>query len=254
MANEILMEKREDRVAVVTLNRPNALNAINRAMVQALRTALRDIESDDDVDVIILAAAGEKAFCVGVDLKERQALSDSESHAFRLNELFPMYEELEKRTKPAIAIVNGHCLAGGFELALSCDMILATERSTFALPEVKWGLIPAAGGCRKLPKLIGTLRAKELILTAATISASRADHLGLINRIVPAENLMDEALALAKQIQANGQTAVRGAKRCIEHAMDMEHSTRFDIEVSTACYAAKDRKDGIAKFAGRKPS
>lgn len=254
MAAEILLEKRADRIAVLTLNRPNALNAIDRAMVQALRSAIRDIEADDTIDVVIMAAAGEKAFCVGVDLKERQTLSDDEAYTFRLGELFPMYEELEKRTKPAIAAVNGHCLAGGFELALSCDMILATERSTFALPEVKWGLIPAAGGCRKLPKLIGTARAKELILTAATIDASRAEHLGLINRIVPDESLTDEALALARRVQANVQVAVRGAKRCIDHAMGMEHSILFDIEVSTGCYAAKDRKDGIAKFAERKLS
>ncbi len=252
MAGEILLENRGDGIAVLTLNRPEALNAIDRAMVRAVRDAVRQIEADDTIDVMILAAAGERAFCVGVDLKERQTLSDDEAHEFRLGDLFPMYEDLEKLTKPAIAAVNGHCLAGGFELALACDMILATARSTFALPEVKWGLIPAAGGCRKLPKLIGAARAKELILTAATIDAARAEHLGLINRIVTAEALMDEAVALAKRIQGNVQVAVRGAKRCIDHAMDMDHSTGFDIEVSTGCYAAKDRKDGIARFAGRK--
>jgi enoyl-CoA hydratase/carnithine racemase len=254
MANEILLEKRADHIAILTLNRPNALNAIDRAMVAALRGAVRDIEADDEIDVVIVTGAGGKAFCVGIDLKERQALSDEEAEAYRLGEVFPMYEELERRTKPAIAAVDGHCLAGGFELALSCDMILATERSSFGLPEVKWGLIPSAGGCRKLPKLIGAARAKELILTASTISATDAERLGLINRIVPAATLMEDASSLARRVLGNVQIAVKAAKRCIDHALDMEHSTAFDIEVSTGCYASKDRKQGISRFGERKPS
>ena len=254
MANEILLEKRADRIAILTLNRPGALNAINRAMFAGLREAIRDIEADDAIDVVIVAGAGGKAFCVGIDLKERQTLGDAEAEAYRLGEVFPMYEELERRTKPAIAAVDGHCLAGGFELALCCDMILATERSSFGLPEVKWGLIPSAGGCRKLPKLIGAARAKELILTASTITAADAERMGLINRIVPAATLMEDALTLARRVLGNVQIAVKGAKRCIDHALDMEHSTAFDIEVSTACYASKDRKQGISRFGERKPS
>lgn len=254
MATEILIEKRDDRIAVLTLNRPQALNAINRAMVRSLREAIRDAEADEDIDVLIVAAAGGKSFCVGIDLKERQTFSDEEAHAFRLGELFPMYSELEHRTKPAIAAVDGHCLAGGFEIALSCDMILATPRSTFGLPEVKWGLIPAAGGCRKLPKLIGTSRAKELILTATNIDATEAERLGVINRIVPSDALLPQALDLARRILANVSVAVRGAKRCIDHALDLERCTPFDIEVSNFCYSAKERKEGVSKFAERKPT
>lgn len=248
---EILLEKRPDRIAVLTLNRPEAMNAINRPMAAALRAAMAAVEADDGIDLLIVTGAGGRAFCTGIDLKERQTLTDAEAHAYRLDELFPMYQALEDRTKPAIAAVDGHCLAGGFEVALSCDLILASPKSSFALPEVKWGLIPAAGGCRKLPKLIGAARAKELILTAATIKADEAERLGLINRVVPAEALFTEALRVAGLILANVQVAVRGAKRCIDHALDLEHSTAFDLEVSTACYAAKERKDGIAKFKGK---
>lgn len=254
MANEILIEKRGDRIAVMTLNRPQALNAIDRAMVRSLREAVRDIESDDEIDVFVVTGAGDKAFCVGVDLKERQVLTDEEASAFRSGELFPMYSELEQRTKPAIAAVDGHCLAGGFEIALSCDLIVASPRSTFGLPEVKWGLIPAAGGCRKLPKLIGAQRAKELILTAGSINAVEAERLGLINRVVASDDLLPNALDLAQRILGNVSVAVRGAKRCIDHALDMERCTSFDIEVANACYAAKERKAGVSKFAERKPA
>ena len=214
MTSEVLLHKRDDRIAVVTLNRPQALNAIDRAMAVALRKTIRDVETDDAVDAVIFTGAGERAFCVGVDLKERQALSDEEADKLRMGELFPMYRELEQKTKPSIALVNGQCLAGGFELALCCDMILATPGAKFGLPEVKWGLIPAGGGCRKLPKLIGMVRAKEMIFTAKPITAQEAERIGIINRIVAAENAMAEALELARQVLANVQVAVRGAKRC----------------------------------------
>ncbi|AKU14374.1 enoyl-CoA hydratase/isomerase family protein [Aromatoleum toluolicum] len=254
MANEIVLKKRSDGIAIVTLNRPEAMNAINRAMVRKLRDAIRDVESDEAVDVIIVAGSGGKAFCVGIDLKERQTLSDEEAAVLRLEEMFPMYSEFEAKRKPSIAVVDGHCLAGGFEIALACDLIFATPRSTFGLPEVKWGLIPAAGGCRKLPKLIGAARAKELILTASTFDAVAAERMGVINRIVSGEELMPQALEMAQCIRGNVQVAVRGAKRCMDHALDMEHSESFDIDISNGCYAAKERKEGVSQFAGRKPA
>jgi enoyl-CoA hydratase/carnithine racemase len=252
MTSEVLLDKRDDRIAIVTLNRPQSLNAIDRAMVRALRDTIADIERDDAIEAVIVTGAGEKAFCVGVDLKERQTLSDEDAHAFRMDELFPLYRELEQKTKPSIAAVNGHCLAGGLEIALCCDMILATPEAKFGMPEVKWGLIPAAGGCRKLPKLIGMARAKELIFTARTIAAAEAERIGIINRIVAAESLMPTALELCHQVLGNVQVAVRGAKRCIDHALDFEGSTSFDIEVANLCYAAKERKQGVSAFVTRK--
>jgi len=251
MADEVLLDKRNDRIAVMTLNRPQALNAIDRSMTRALRQAIRDVESDDTIDILIVTGAGAKAFCVGVDLKERQRLSDAEAHSFRMDELFPMYREIEQRAKPAIGLVDGHCLGGGFELALCCDLVLATPGSTFGLPEVKWGLIPAGGGCRKLPKLIGMARAKHLILTARTIGAAEAERIGIVNQVVPAEGAMAHALDLARQVLGNVQIAVRGAKRCIDHAMDDERTAAFELEVANSCYAAKERKEGIASFAAR---
>jgi len=252
MGSEVLLQKSKDRIGILTLNRPQALNAINRAMTLALRAAIHDVEADDEIDVLIVTGAGEKAFCVGVDLKERQTLSDEEAQSFRVGELFPMYREFEQKLKPSIAVVNGHCLGGGFELALCCDLIVATPEATFGLPEVKWGLIPAGGGCRKLPKLIGMARAKELILTATSIAAAEAERIGIINRVVPAGNGVPQALDLARQILGNVQVAVRGAKRCLDQAVDYERTTAFDLEIANLCYVAKERKAGVANFIARK--
>lgn len=248
MSNEILIERRDDRIAVLTLNRPEAMNSINRAMTAALRRAIGGLEADGGVDVIVITGAGERAFCTGIDLKERQTLSDEEAAVFRSTELFPMYRELDGRQKPAIAAVFGHTLAGGFELALSCDMIVAAEDSSFGLPEVKWGLIPAAGGCRKLPALIGPTRAKELILTAKTVPAEEAQRLGIVNQVVPRGQELEAALVLARQVAANMQPAVRGAKRCIDEGIDAWAACRFDLEVANYCYASKERKAGVASF------
>jgi len=252
MGTEALYEKRMDRIAVLTLNRPQAMNAIDRAMTGALRRLIRGIEADPDVDVVIVTGAGEMAFCVGVDLKERQILSDEEAHVFRTGELFPMFRELDVMEKPKVAVVNGYALGGGFEIALACDMILATPSATFGLPEVKWGLVPAAGGCRKLPSLIGAARAKEVILAARTLTATEAERLGVINRVVEAEKCMDEALALASRIVENA-VAVRSAKRCIDDGLNAQAACAFDVEAANLCYGAKGRKDAISIFADRKP-
>jgi len=252
MSNPVLIERRSDRIAVLTLNRPEALNSINREMTRALRAAIAELEADAGVDVIVLTGAGERAFSTGVDLKERQTLTDAEAATFRAGELFPMYRELDGRAKPAVAAVFGHTLAGGFELALSCDLIVAAEGATFGLPEVKWGLIPAAGGCRKLPALIGSARARELILTARTLPADELLRLGAINRLVPREQLLPTALALAAEIAANMQTAVRGAKRAIDDGIDAWAACRFDLEIANGCYASKERTAGIAAFGAKR--
>ncbi len=240
-SDPVFLEKRE-RIAVLTLNRPQAMNAIDRAMTRALRKAIAEIEGDDGTDVLILTGAGERAFCAGVDLKERTTLTDAEAAAYRAEELFPMYRELDRRTKPAIAAVFGHTLAGGFELALACDLIVAAEGASFGLPEVKWGLVPAAGGCRKLPALIGAARAKELILTAKTISADEALRLGLINKVVSKDGLLPAARELAQQMLQNNQPAVRGAKRCIDEGVDARAACDFDLEVANRCYTTRDLK------------
>jgi enoyl-CoA hydratase/carnithine racemase len=246
--NEISLEKRGDRIAVLVLNRPEAMNAINRAMTRALRGAIAEVESDEGVDLVVLTGAGERAFCAGIDLKERQALTDAEAAAYRAEALFPMYRELDGRAKPAIAAVFGHTLGGGFELALACDLIVAAEGTSFGFPEVKWGLIPAAGGCRKLPALIGAARAKEMILTGGRLCAEEALQSGAINRIVPRGAQLETALALAGQILQNRQPAVRAARRCIDEWLDARAACAFDVAAADACYASSGRKAGISSW------
>jgi enoyl-CoA hydratase/carnithine racemase len=252
MTSEILVDKRDDHVAVLSLNRPAALNAIDRAMTGALRKAVADIEEDENISVIVLSAVGTRAFSTGIDLKERQAFSDVEAATFRTRELFPLFREFDSRSKPAVAAVFGHTLAAGFELALSCDLIVAAEGAQFALPEVKWGLIPAAGGCRKLPALIGPARAKELILTAKTLPACDLLRWGAINRVVATGEEFAAALALAQEIAANLQPAVRAAKRAIDEGADAWAACRFDIEVANLCYASNERKEGFANFGAKR--
>ncbi len=252
MEKTIQLEKDGDGIALLTLNRPQAMNAIDRPMTGEMREAIAEIEADPDMQVVLVTGADEKAFCVGVDLKERQNLSDEEAEVYRHGELFPMYRELDGMETPTIAVVNGHALGGGFEIALACDLIVATESARFGLPEVKWGLIPSAGGCTKLPKLIGAARAKEIILTARTITAEEAERLGIINRVVAPETRLDVARELAAQIAANARLAVRTAKQCIDHALNAPAANNYDVEASNLCYADEDRKDGIGTFGTRK--
>lgn len=252
MADEVIVEKLDGGIAVITLNRPNVLNALDRAMVGRLRQAIRTVEDDPEVGVTIITGAGDKAFCVGVDLKERQTMTDQEAQVFRMGEMFPLFRELEEKQKPAIALVNGHCLGGGFEIALTCDLIFATPQSRFGLPEVKWGMIPAGGGTRKLPHLIGMARAKEIILTGGTISAEQAEQYGLINRIVQPDVALEHVMELARRINGNVQAAVRAAKRSIDQSMDLQRTVAFDREAANFCYAARERKEAINKFGGHK--
>ena len=251
MSDEVLVQRTEDRIAVLTLNRPQAMNSIDRAMTRALRTAIAELEADDAIDVIVMTGAGERAFSTGIDLKERQRLSDEEAATFRTGELFPMYRELDGRSKPAVAAVFGHTLAGGFELALTCDLMVAAEDAVFGLSEVKWGLIPAGGGCRKLPALIGPARARELILTASTLAASEMLRLGALNQVVPKGEQLAASLALARKIGAHMQPEVRRANRGIDDTVDPCAACRFDLEVANACYASKERKAGIGSFGAR---
>lgn len=244
----VLLERETDRIAILTLNRPDALNAIDRAMTRALRAAVAEIEADDGIDVFVLAANGERAFCAGVDLKERQRMSDADAARFRADELFPMYRELDRRTKPAVAAVHGHTLAGGFELALACDLIVAADNTSFGLPEVKVGLVPAAGGCSKLPRVLGPALAREMILTGGKLSADEALARGLVNRVVSKGAQVAAALELAGRIGANQQSAVRAAKLCIDNAVDAWAASEFDVEVANRNYGSRGRREGIAGF------
>lgn len=245
---EVILDKRGDGTALLTLNRPEALNALNRAMVCGMREAIRDVEADPAVKILLLVSSTDKAFCAGIDLRERQALGDDEAAKYREHELFPMYAEMEAMRKPKVAAVNGHCLAGGFELAMTCDMIVAAHEAQFALTEVKWGVIPAAGGCHKLTRILGPFRAKEYIFTAKRLSAADALALGLINRAVDAAQLRATVLSLALDVIKNPAEAVQRAKRCIDNAFGLQDTAAFDLCIANENYFSETRKQGMATF------
>lgn len=217
----VRVEKLPGHIAVVTIDRPEARNAVNGAVAARLEAAVDATEADEDIWVVVLTGAGPDAFCAGADLKEVSAGRGSALSTERGGFAGFVYRE---RSKPWIAAVNGKALAGGTELTLACDLVVAADHAAFGLPEVLRGLIAAAGGLYRLPRAIPPNIALELILTAGQLDAQRAHQLGWVNRVVPAAELRDAALALAAQITRNAPTAVRESLRVARMAHELDEA------------------------------
>jgi len=250
----VLLPARAGHVLTLTLNRPAALNAINLALARALAEAVRTVEHDPDVWVVVLAGAGERAFSAGADLRERAAMTPAQVREVRAT-LVEAFAQLERCSRPTIAAVHGVAYGGGFELALACDLILADETARFALPEVSLGIIPGGGGTQALPRLVGRQRAKEIIFTARRIPADEAERLGIVLRRVPAGTVLAEAQALAQQIAANAPLAVRQAKRAIDLglSLDPQSARLVEAEAYNLTLLTEDRNEGLRAFAERRP-
>ncbi|HET7479513.1 MAG TPA: enoyl-CoA hydratase-related protein [Rubrobacteraceae bacterium] len=245
----------EGGIATITLNRPSRYNALGSRVVEELGGALEDVEGSGEVRVLILTGAGERAFCSGVDLKERAAMDADErwTHNRALN---AFAERLARLQIPTIAALNGLAFGGGLEITLACDFRIAVENATFALPEVGIGIVPGAGGTQRLPRLVGPTRAKELILTGRRIVAGTALEMGLVSKVVPQGSLMEEARALAAEISANSPLAVAYAKAAVDLASEtsMEQGLRYETAAIRATLASQDYSIGLAAFAEkRKP-
>lgn len=249
--DEVLLT-RKGHIALVAMNRPEAMNTLNKALSIGLREALENLEQDRDIWVIIITGTGDRAFCAGVDLKERKLLSDQETEDYRRLYTFPLLRTLERVTKPMIAAVNGVALGGGCEIALDCDIRLASERATFGQTEIRWGIMPAGGACQRLPRIVGMGRAKELLLTGRIIDAPEADRIGLVSRVVAPEKLLDAAYELAEEINANAPIAVWQTKKSIDVGANMEEAIAFDAEASWVCYHTQDRLEALAAFNERR--
>jgi enoyl-CoA hydratase/carnithine racemase len=249
--DSVQVEYRSDRIAIVTLSRPHVLNALDRATVRRLRELWRSLDNNARIDVIVLTGSGERAFCTGADLKERKTLSNEDARTLVREEMLPMFREFDQRAKPAIAAVFGHVVGGGFELALCCDFIVAATDSQFSFPEVKWGILPAASGVRKLPGLIGPMRARAVILAGEKLSADDAHRLGLAWRIVPRDDLLASALELAGRITAGSPFAVQAARRCIEDAVAAQAATEFDLMTAQECYVHGNPAADMQAFGSR---
>jgi enoyl-CoA hydratase/carnithine racemase len=239
----------EGHVATVRLERPEALNAISGALADELALTLRRVSSDNDIWVVILTAAGDRAFCVGADLKERSSFTIEQFHSNR-RQVREMFTALRAVPQPVVAAVFGFALGGGFELALSCDVIVAADGTQLGLPEVRVGLLPAAGGTQLLARSVGTAKAKELILFGRRFSAEEGRGLGLVAKVVPQSELQTAARDLAEDLCKSSPTAVREAKRAIDAGLGLPLEEGIDLENDawTVVIETQDRAEGIAAF------
>ncbi len=246
----VSLRRAEDAaVAEIVLDRPRAMNALDTAMVRRLAAVCAEVAADRGVRAVVLSAAGERAFCVGADLKERNAMTDADFLAQR-----PVFRAAFGAVlglpQPVLAAVHGYALGGGCELALNCDLIVADETAVFGLPETTVGLVPGCGGTQLALRKLGPGRAMDLVLTGRRIGADEAYRIGLADRLVPAGTAREEALALASGIARNSPVAVRAAKQAIRNGGGAGLAAGLDIEDAawrTAAFSA-DRKEGIAAF------
>jgi enoyl-CoA hydratase len=245
----ILYEKK-GRVAAITINRPDALNALTGDMLAGLDAAFADFNADDDLWVAIFTGAGDRAFCAGMDLKE--AIPRVTSGDF-LGYEDPTKRPLSDVFKPIIAAVNGLCIAGGLEFLTGTDIRVASENATFSLGEVRWGIIPLGGSHIRLPSQIPWAVAMELLLTGQPITAQRAYEVGLLNRVVPPDQLMPAALEYAEAICKNGPLAVRTAKEIAVRALGLEQGFVLERALGARVLASDDAKEGPRAFAEKRP-
>lgn len=246
MSNVIL--KTEGRVGIVTISRPEALNALNSAVLAELDAVITQIEANKQIDVVILTGDG-RSFVAGADIGEMKSLTAVEGKQFGEfgNRIFLRLENL---SKPVICAINGFALGGGCELAMSCDIRLASEKAKFGQPEVGLGITPGFGGTQRLARIVGLGRAMELIFTARIIGAAEAKEIGLVNAVYTPEELMPKALEMANAIAAQAQIAVRQSKRAIRMGIQTDISTgvAYEAEAFGLCFATEDQKEGMSAF------
>lgn len=247
----VVLRERRGEVEILTLNRPEARNAVNGEVTAQMSAALDDLEKDEDLRVIVLTGAGDRAFCAGMDLKAFGAggggsiAASTGGFAGFVRRDIPV---------PVIAAVNGPALAGGFELVLACDLVVAAEHAIFGIPEVKRGLIAAGGGLVRLPKRLPMALAMELALTGDSISAARALELGLVNAVVPAEAVLDEALTLAGRITENAPLSIRHSRRLTKEAAEVTEGEAWDLSdaATQVVFASADAREGPLAFAQKR--
>ncbi len=247
MDYQTIVVERRDRVALVTLNRPKALNALNDELMDELGAALRGFDADDGVGAIVITGS-EKAFAAGADIA---AMKDwSYMDVFASEFITRNWEELRRVRKPVIAAVAGYALGGGCELAMMCDIIIAADSARFGQPEIKLGIIPGAGGTQRLPRAVGKAKAMDLVLTSRLMDANEAERSGLVSRVVPAANLLDEALAAAQTIAQFSLPAVMMAKEAVLRAYEMPlaEGMLFERRLFHSLFATADQKEGMAAF------
>ena len=251
--DNILLEI-EDNVALLQINRPRKLNALNRATISELHEALTDLEADTDVKVIILIGEGPKAFVAGADIAEFSNFNEQEGQELSAGGQKKLFDLVEQLKTPVIAAINGFALGGGLELAMSCHFRIASENAKMGLPEVSLGVIPGYGGTQRLPILVGRGRAMELILTGKMIDAGRALEIGLVNHVTSQEELIGLARKLAAQIAKNSPVAIAYAIKAINAGFSSKKpGFQAEIEAFGRCFGTEDFKEGTTAFLEKRP-
>lgn len=238
-----------DNIGIVSINRPKALNALNSKTLEELGDLLDSIAIDSEIRAVVIRGAGEKAFVAGADITEMQMLSAIEARKFsKLGQ--SVFKKIENLPQPVIAAINGFALGGGCELAMACDIRIAAENAKFGQPEVQLGVIPGFGGTQRLPRLVGKGIAKELLFIGESIKAQEAYRIGLVNKVVPVEELMTVAITMAKKIISKAPIAVQLCKEAVNEGLDvdLDSGIAYEIEVFGLCFATNDQKEGMRAF------
>jgi enoyl-CoA hydratase len=243
-------------IATITFNRPKALNALSSELLAEFSQALAALAANEDVRVLVLTGAGDKAFIAGADITELAKLDTLKAKVF-IHRGLNAINQLTELPIPVIAAVNGFALGGGLEIAMACDFIYASEKASFGQPEIKLGLIPGYGGTQRLPRIIGSGPAKELLFTGKMISAEEAKRLGIVNTVTRPESLMDEVMAIAKEMAAKGRVSLRAIKQAVDFGLNVDLTTglRIETDAFAICMASPDAREGTAAFLEkRKPA
>ena len=247
MTHETLLTETRGGMGVVTVNRPEVRNALNRRVLEEMRAVLDGFRGDDAVGAVVFTGAGDQAFVAGADIGELEERTLLDGLTARMQRL---YDEVEGFEKPTIAAVNGYALGGGCELAMACDIRIAAQNARFGLPETSLAILPAAGGTQRLARLVGKGRAIEMILTGRVVDAEEAQAIGLVSRVVPQARLLDAARETAEGILSKGPLAVRLAKLAVQSGFETDQRTGLVVErlAQTVLYASEDKKEGTSAF------
>lgn len=252
MSDVLLVEKLDGHVALVTFNRPDKMNALNLEVRRALFAALAELREDDEVRVVVLTGAGEKAFIAGADIGEFEGMAPvAQYRAMQRGNIFSAMEEFPK---PIIAMINGYCLGGGCELSMACDIRVASSRAKLGQPEINLGLIPGGGGTQRLPRLVGEGQAMRLIMTGEMISAAEAERIGLVEKVFEPENLRDATLEMARTIASRSPIALQAAKESILAArrMPMDEGLKFERAWFGLLFSTEDMSEGVDAFLNKR--
>lgn len=252
MTYQTIIVETHDKVGLIQLNRPEALNALNKQLLEELRDALTALEADDAIGVIVLTGS-DKAFAAGADIKEMQPVSFVDAY---INDMFAGNQHMDYVRKPVIAAVAGYALGGGCELAMMCDFIIAADNAKFGQPEITLGIMPGMGGSQRLTHLVGKSKAMEMCLTGRLMDADEAERSGLVSRIVPVASLLDDAMKTAQKIAGFSRPSVLMNKEAVNRAYEvsLHEGLRFERRLFHSLFAMEDQKEGMSAFVEkRKP-